>query len=152
MPEKKPLIPKIESVIMKTLLLFSLLLFGCNQNAVTPEEVPDKMRTYVQDITGGSNYLKSRAWFYEWETNPQGKITYINATVEPVSFLTPQYVMDDLHNQFNYCFEFDVWMKSRKTSELREVDMSVCDKAIKEKRESAIGFNAWVRRVVWEIY
>ena len=86
------------------------------------------------------------------ETDPHGRITYINTEVVPVKFLAPQYVMDDIHNQFSYCFEFDVWMKSRKASELREVDMEICNKAVKEKRESAIGFNAWVRRVVWGIY
>ena len=134
---------------MRILLL--LLLLGCNEVPTTIEEIPDKMRTYVEDVRGGSSYLNSRAWMYEWETNGQGKIKYLNAKIMPVSFIAPVYVMDQA-DDFNFCFEFDVWMKSRQASELRQVDMSVCDKAVKEKRESAIGFNAWVRRVVWGIY
>lgn len=135
----------------KTIFSMGIALFfsSCVPEYQRPEDVPDKMRTYVESVLGGSNYLKSRAWMYEWETDSTGKITYINANVVPVSFMTPTYVMDDIHNQFSYCFEFDVWMKSRQTSELREVHMEICNKAIKEKRESAIGFNSWVRRVVW---
>ena len=129
-----------------------LLLLGCNQVPTTIEEVPDKMRTYVERISGGSNYLNSSAWMYEFKVDPHGKITYFNTEVVPVSFLAPTYVMDDVEDQYSYCFEFDIWMKSRQASELRQVDMSICDKAVKEKRESAIGFNAWVRRVVWGIY
>ena len=133
------------------LMATALLLGSCVPQQITPEDVPDKMRTYVQDIHGGSNFLNSKAWVYDWKTNKDGSLEYISTKVIPVRFITPTYVMDDIGNQFTYCFEFDVWMKSRESSELREVHMDICNQAIKEKRESAIGFNAWVRRVVWGI-
>lgn len=137
----------LAAIVIKVVIFLSVLSSGCINQPTTYNGLPDFKRIYVEKVSG-AGLVEIRPWvrLADIKETDDGLFYIDGELIEqvPVEVATP-----DEKNFGDYCFKFSVSMKTRQVSEPVETDMKHCDQSVKEMRCSALAFNIWFRKLVW---
>ena len=130
-------------------MLAGLLFISCNEGGVKIEEVPDHLRKFVVEVSGDNlmqdtdgPFVYSTTTYIDLKANNKGMVNDYKSVVEWTRIPVPTWVANAVRHksgeELEFCVEYGRWQKSRKITESKQVDMTVCETAVRETRQSHV--------------